>query len=112
MFFFLLIALAKSRSVRGASHQPAFMGSCLAISHTSLPCLPSGRISPTCVLFPLMIWLMCNDGSVYVLMVSMVLFLREVAVILGNGCGIQGQNDVAWLQGGKMPVGFHYKNVI
>ena len=45
-------------------------------------------------------------------MVSMVLFLREVAVILGNGCGIQGQNDVAWLQGGKMPVGFHYKNVI
>ena len=45
-------------------------------------------------------------------MVSMVLFLWEVAVILGNGCGIQGQNDVAWLQGGKMPVGFHYKNVI
>ena len=26
------IALGKSRSVRGASHQPAFMGSCLNIS--------------------------------------------------------------------------------
>ena len=32
------IASAKPRSVRGASHQPAFMGSCLTISHTCLPC--------------------------------------------------------------------------
>ena len=31
------IALAKSRSARGASHQPAFMGNCLTISHTCLP---------------------------------------------------------------------------
>ena len=41
-------------------------------------------------------------------MVSMVLVLWEVAAILGNGCGIQGQNYVAWLQGSKIPVGFHY----
>ena len=29
----------------------------------------------------------------------------EVAAILGNGCGVQGQNCVAWLQGSKMSVG-------
>ena len=33
----------KFRSSRGASHQPAFMSSCLTISHTCLPCLPIGR---------------------------------------------------------------------
>ena len=32
-------AEAKSRSVSGASRQPAFMSSCLTISHTCLPCL-------------------------------------------------------------------------
>ena len=37
----MLIASAKSWSGRGASHQPAFMS--LTISHTCLPCLPSGR---------------------------------------------------------------------
>ena len=36
-----LIASTKSRSVRRASHQPPFMSSCLTISHTCLPCLPS-----------------------------------------------------------------------
>ena len=35
------IVSAKSRRVKGASHQPAFMGNCLTISHTCLPCLPS-----------------------------------------------------------------------
>ena len=43
----MLIASAKSRSVRGASHQPAFMSSCLTIGHTCLPCLPSGGVSPS-----------------------------------------------------------------
>ena len=42
----LLIASAKSRSTRGASHQSAFMGGCLTISHTCFPGLPSGRVSP------------------------------------------------------------------
>ena len=42
----LLIASAKSRSVRGASHHPAFMSGCLTISHMCLPCLPSERILP------------------------------------------------------------------
>ena len=32
--------------MRGASHQPAFMGSCLTISHMCLPCWPSGRVRP------------------------------------------------------------------
>ena len=90
-----------------------FMGNCLSISQTCLSCLPSGRISPTCVLCPLMIGLMRNDGSVDVFcMVSMVLVMWEVAAILGNSCGIQGQNYVAWLQESKMPVGFYYKNLI
>ena len=31
------IALAKSQSARELSHQLAFMGSCLTISHTCLP---------------------------------------------------------------------------
>ena len=34
------IAPAESRSMRGASHQPIFMGDCLTICHTYLPCLP------------------------------------------------------------------------
>ena len=33
----LCIALAKSRSARGAAHQPVLIGSCLTISHTCLP---------------------------------------------------------------------------
>ena len=43
---------AKSRSSGGASHQPAFMGSCLTISHTSLPCLPSHTSLPCLPLCP------------------------------------------------------------
>ena len=40
---FVLIASAKSRSLRRASHQPAFRNGYLTISHTCLPCLPSER---------------------------------------------------------------------
>ena len=35
------IVLAKSHNASGASHQPAFIGSCLTISHACLSCLPS-----------------------------------------------------------------------
>ena len=35
------IVLAKSHNVRGASHQPDFVGSCLTFSHICLPSLPS-----------------------------------------------------------------------
>ena len=60
-----------------------------------------------------MIGLMRNDDSVvFFCMVSTVLVLWEVAAVLGNGCGNQGQNYVAWLQGSKMPIGFHLKNLI
>ena len=41
----LYIALATSRSTRGASHQPAFMDSCLTINPMCLPCLPSRWVS-------------------------------------------------------------------
>ena len=41
----ILITLAKSKSARGPSHQSAVMVSCLTISHTCLPYLPSGRVS-------------------------------------------------------------------
>ena len=46
------------------------------------------------------------------LMSSMVLVLWEVGAILGNGHGIQGQNDVALLQASGMPAGFHSSNLI
>ena len=36
----MVVASAKSRSARGASHHLAFMSGCLTISHT---CLPSER---------------------------------------------------------------------
>ena len=39
------IASAESQSMRGASHQPIFMGDCLNICHMYLPCLPSEWIS-------------------------------------------------------------------
>ena len=56
---------------------------------------------------------MRNSGSVDVFcMVSMVMVLCEVNAILGNGCEIQGQNYVAWLQESEMPVGFHYQNLM
>ena len=38
---FVLISSAKSRSFRGASHQPAFRNGYLTISHNCLPYLPS-----------------------------------------------------------------------
>ena len=34
----------------------------------------------------------------------------EVGAVLGNGCGIQGQNYVTLLEGGEMTAGFHYRN--
>ena len=43
---YMQIALAKSRSTMRASHHPAFMGNCLTINHTCLPCLPIRWVSP------------------------------------------------------------------
>ena len=43
---------------------------------------------------------------------SIVLVLLEVGAILGNGYGIQGQNDIALLYGSVMPARFHYRNLI
>ena len=78
----MLIASAKSRSARGASHQPAVMISYLLVT----------RVCPVYLVEGLVI-------------VFLVLLKWEVAAILGNGCGVQGQTYVAWLQGSKMSVG-------
>ena len=43
---------------------------------------------------------------------GMTIVLWKVTAILGNGCGIQGQKYIAWLQGSEMPVRFHYRNLI
>ena len=40
-FEIMYVALAKSPSTREASHQHVFTNSCLTISYTRLPCLPS-----------------------------------------------------------------------
>ena len=101
---------AKFQSARGASHQPAFVGSCLIISHTCFPCPPSRWISP-CVLFSLMIWL---------IVVLLMFFLHGeyhfssigVDTILGNESGIQWQNYGAILQESEMTAGFHNRNWI
>ena len=105
------IALAKSRSARGAFHQPAFKGNCLTISHTSFPYLPSKLVSP-CALCPLMIGLNSGSVDVFLRMVSMVLVMWGVGAILGNGYGIQGLNYLALLQGSEITAGFHYRNWI
>ena len=47
-FGIIYVALAKSWSARGASQQPAFMGSCLTNNHTRLGCLLSRGVSPEC----------------------------------------------------------------
>ena len=44
--------------------------------------------------------------------VNMVLVLRRVGPILGNGYEIQGQEYAALLQGSKTPLGLHCKNLI
>ena len=44
---FKKIDSARSWRVRGAFTQPAFMGSCLTISHTCFPCPPSRQVSPS-----------------------------------------------------------------
>ena len=46
-FGIMCIALAKSRSARGAFHQPAFIDNSLTIAHT-LSCLPGRWVIPGC----------------------------------------------------------------
>ena len=41
---------------------------------------------------------------------SMVIVPWKVTAVLGNGCGMQGQKCIAWLQGSEIPAGFHYRN--
>ena len=78
----MLIALAKSRSARRVSHQPAVIVSCLLV---------------TCVCSVYLV-----EGLV---IVFLVLLKWEVAAILGNGCEIQEQNYVPWFKGSQMSVG-------
>ena len=107
----MLIASAKSRSVRGASHQPAFMDSCLTTSHMCLPCLPGGGWASPCVLWPLVIGLMVVP-LMFFFSWWVWFYLWSVDAILRNGCEIEGQNYVVLLQGGKMYAGFRYRDLI
>ena len=45
-------------------------------------------------------------------MVNMVIVLWEVTAILRNGCGIQGQKYVVWVQGSEIPAEFHHRNLM
>ena len=47
-FGIIYVASTKSWVTREASHQPAFMNTCLTISHTCLACLPSTGCSIKC----------------------------------------------------------------
>ena len=105
--FMMLIALANSRSVRGASHQPAIMGSCLTISYMCLPCLSGGGWDSPCVLWPLVIELMVFLLTFFSWWIWF--YLWSVDATLGNRCGIEGQN---YVQGGKMYAGFRYSDLI
>ena len=78
----MLIALARSWSVRGASHKPAVMVSYLLVTHVCPPYLVERLV-----------------------IVFLVLPKWKIAAIPGNGCEVQGENYVAWLQGSKMSVG-------
>ena len=84
----MCIASGKSRSVKGASRQPAFMDSCL-----------------TCLF------------SVYlvdklILICSVPLPFSHSGASSGSFDIFQGQNYVALLRGNEMSAGFHYRNWI
>ena len=104
---------AKSRSSREVSCQPAFMSTCLTISQTCLPCPPSRWIvfSVDHNAPPPYDWA-SNDSSIDVFWDGEYGFSTlGVVAILGNGCGIQGQNYVALLQGSET-TGFHHRSWI
>ena len=107
----MLIASAKSWVVGGASHQPAFMGSCLTISHMCLPCLPGGGLASPCVLWPLVIGLMVVLLTLFFSW-WVWFYLWSVDAILGNGCGVEGQNYVVLLQGCTVYAEFRYRDLI
>ena len=103
-FGIIYVASAKSWVTRGASHQPAFMDTCLTISHTCLACLPSTGCSIKCY------WIeshmeFCQTSATELLWKSMwsvfrwIVFLRcgelvlvyvlwRVGPVLRNGYGI------------------------
>ena len=51
LFVYMWIASAESRSVRGASHQPIFMGDCLFVTHICPVCPGNGSVFVYLVLF-------------------------------------------------------------
>ena len=100
---------AKYRSARAASDQPAFIGNYLIISHTCLRVhLVDELVLVLCILMiGLMVVLLTSlAGGEYGFSVA------GVGVILGNGCGIQGQNYVTIFQGNEMTAEFHYRSWI
>ena len=104
---FQLIALDKSGSIRGASHQPAFMRSCLLVTRVCPVYLVNELVLVFYPPFGLMVALLIFISCI----LKKVLVLWEVGAILGDRYGIQEQNYVPLLQGSGMPAGFHYKNL-
>ena len=104
------IASAKSWSVREASHQSAFIGSCLLVACVSPVYQVVDQFSP-CVLWPLVIGLTAAPPTFFQ-MVGIVFLLWGVDAILRDGCGIYEQNYVASLQGSEMSAGYHYRGLM
>ena len=57
-----------------------------------------------------MIWLMVVLLTVFLCWVRF--WFWGVDVVLGNGCGIEGQNYVVLLEGSEMYTGFRYRDLI
>ena len=98
--FLSLYRLLWLNPVRRTSHQPAFLGNYLTISHTCLPCLPSRWVN-LCVLCPLMIELNGDLVDDFLHMVSMVLVRWGVGAILGTWYGIHGKIMLHYFRGVK-----------
>ena len=99
----------KYRSVRGASHLLDYMGGCLAICESCLPCPPNGRVSH-CFIFPLMIGLIVVLLTFFVGVMSMVLLLWELVLFYGMDVELQGRNFPELLQENEMAPGCHCRN--
>ena len=55
---------------------------------------------------------LANGGSVNGFFMLGMVWLWGVDVVLGNGCGIEGQNYFVFLEGSEMYAGFRYWDLI
>ena len=108
---------AKSRSLRGACHLLAYMGSCLTICQTCLPCPPSGWVSHFFP-YPLMIGLIVILLTFFLGVVSIALVLWELVLFYRIGVEFEGaifsnySRGVEWQQGVTAGIGLSVYNVL